>query len=1122
MFIIYHSNQLHLLKILLNTLLKKNPLKNPLQQEIILVENISIAQWLQTQFTKEFHISANINYSILEKFIWDIFNKVLFNISEKNTFNTNTLTWKLMYLIEKFIFFPSFSSLRYYLTNDKDKNKIYQLSNQIAYIFKEYIIYRPQWLKIWQHKKYINELTNIQKWQAKLWRGLIQHEYKLKKNKWNPINLYDRCINILNNTKNFSYNFPHRIFIYNLPTIPPIYLNLLKILSHHIDIHLMVINPCKYFWGDIQENISKNYKKNNIKIYSNVQKKTYNFNLKIIKKSFHQKNKKNNPLLTSWGKLKHDYLHCLLKLNTIKQINNFINIPTNSMLHTVQNNILELKNCTMFNITNKKINKNINKFKLKSNDNSFSIHNCHNQQHEIEILHNQLLTMLIKDPKLMPEDILVIVTDIKSYIPYIKNVFNNVSKKYYLPFSIPNYKSYQNHPIFKAFISLLDLPINRSTSEQILELLEIPEIAMNFNIDKEELILLHQWIDESGIRWGLDNHDIHKLNLPITKKNTWKFGIKRMLLGYAMHSKIGSWKDIFPYDESSGSAIKLTEKLEIFINSIKYWKELLNKKKPLKKWLPLCKELINTFFIQNNENTTLFNIITTQWKKNINYGLTEKYINTIPLNILKNNLIEHVKNIPIKQQYIAKKINFYSIENMRSVPFKVICLLGMNNKIYPRTQKLIEFNLIKQQPQYGDYNKNNNDRDIFLNAILSARQKIYISFIGYNIKNNQKYHPSFLITELLEYLEQIYYLNNNEKFNINLNMLHIKNHILKKHSYISFSFKNFICNSKYNICNPYQLLKNNNIIKSVPFNKFSLPQNIKKISLKNLQFFYNHPIRAFFQLSLGVNFNIKKNILKNEEPFIIDKLTQYKLNNELLRTMIEGKDYNYIFQREYISGKLPFKSFGKIYWQKQEEDMINLAKKIRSEYNSNYKLKINFKINNIYINGDLNQVQKDGLLRWKPKKLSIIDGIQLWLEHLIYCCNGGIGNSRMYGKKNTIWHFPSLTLDKAQKYLTNLILGYQYGLCNPLLLLNKSGWGWLTQCFQKNTQTINWTKKIQDKAIKNFLYIFNGNQYIIGEGKDPYIQRILYNLDDIYLKKILSEVEHYFLPIIQNHIFKND
>ncbi|MFS9539415.1 exonuclease V subunit gamma, partial [Klebsiella pneumoniae] len=179
-------------------------------------------------------------------------------------------------------------------------------------------------------------------------------------------------------------------------------------------------------------------------------------------------------------------------------------------------------------------------------DRSLSIHVCHSPQREVEVLHDRLLAMLEADPTLTPRDIIVMVADIDSYSPYIQAVFGAASGDRWLPWAISDRRARESHPVLQAFITLLSLPDSRFASEDVLALLDVPVLAARFNITEEGLRYLRQWVNESGVRWGMDDDNVRELDLPATGQHTWRFGLTRMLLGYAMDSREGEWQSVLP------------------------------------------------------------------------------------------------------------------------------------------------------------------------------------------------------------------------------------------------------------------------------------------------------------------------------------------------------------------------------------------------------------------------------------------------------------------------------------------------------------------------------------------------------------------------------------------------
>lgn len=1124
MFTVYHSNQLVLLKTLTSALIARDPLADPFQQEVVLVQSPGMAQWLQMQLAEQFGIAANIAFPLPATFIWEMFTQVLPDIPNESAFSKNAMTWKLMWLLPELLTLPAFATLQNYLTDDGDKRKIHQLAGRLADLFDQYLVYRPKWLESWQRGERIDRLAEAQQWQAPLWARLVEYTRELGQPEWHRANLYSRFISTLNNAKHCPVGLPQRVFIFGISALPPAYLDALQALGHHIDIHLMFTNPCRYYWGDIQDYaFLARLQSRKRRHYHQTREQNLFREPKLAAHLFNSEGQQqlSNPLLASWGKLGRDYLYLLSQLEGAQEVDGFVDIPADNMLHAIQRDMLELEDHAVIGTTPETLENSITKRRLEPEDHSFSLHLCHSPQREVEVLHDQLLTMLAEDPELTPRDIIAMVADIDSYTPYIQAVFGNASAECYLPFDISDRKARHAHPVLQAFISLLDLPQSRFTAEQVLALLEVPALAARFAISEEGLRLLRHWVGESGVRWGLDDDNVRELDLPATGQHTWRFGITRMLLGYAMDSNAGDWQGILPYDESSGLAAELAGQLADLLNSLGHWRQWLSEMRSLEEWLPLCCQLLDTFFLQDGETEVVLALIEQQWQQVISFGLAARYPDVVPLSILRDDLVAHLDQARISQRFLAGQINFCTLMPMRSIPFKVVCLLGMNDGAYPRALPLLGFNLMAQQPKCGDRSRREDDHYLFLEAILSAQQRLYISFIGRSIQDNRERYPSVLVTDLLEYLEQSYCLPGDENLDADSSAQRVGEYLLKWHTRMPFAAENFLPGSEQqSYAAEWLPAADGRGMAPSPFNQSLLPAGEQQISLDDLRWFYRHPIRAFFQLRLGVSFTLEETELPHEEPFTLDDLSRYELNSQLLNTLIEGKNPSCLFQRVCAAGELPFGAFGEIYWQKQQEEMAELAKKVRAERGVDNSLELDIEIDGVRISGWLHQVQDDGLLRWRPANLSSVDGILLWLEHLVYCCAGGTGISRLYGRKNAAWCFTALTQEDARKHLAELMAGYQRGLCQPLLLLNKSGWAWLNQCYQPETQRIDWQKETQTIAQAKLLQAWQGNQRSPGEGEDHYVQRVFrqLDLDNDDLAQILAETERYLLPVARHNI----
>ncbi|ELX8377605.1 exodeoxyribonuclease V subunit gamma [Providencia vermicola] len=1122
MFQVYHSNQLELLKELIAHLMENEPLSHPFAQEIILVQSPGMSQWLQIELAKRFGIAANIHYPLPATFIWDMFRRVLPDIPKESAYTKQAMTWKLMKILPTVIDEDDFEPLRHYLEHDLDKRKLHQLAGRVADLFDQYLVYRPQWIEKWQQNELIDGLGVNQLWQKRLWLQLVDYTQSLGQSPWHRANLYQSFIDKLSNSQNLHNVLPKRIFICGISSLPPVYLQALSAIAEHTDIHLMFTNPCRYYWGDIHSHsFLAKLQKRKLRHYID-KNEISRFKIEEhAQELFNDEGEQElaNPLLASWGKLGRDNLYFISQIDSANEISAFVDTNRNSLLENLQQDILDLENHAQLGTDLRAYSTSIGKRVLALSDQSVTFHSCHSAQREVEVLQDKLLALFEQDPTLTPRDVIVMVSDIDSYTPFIQAVFGNTATKRYIPFSISDRKALQAHPILQAFILLLDLPQSRFSTEQVLTLLEVSAFAERFDIDESELGLLRRWVNESGIRWGLDDDNVRALSLPVIGQNTWQFGLSRMLLGYAMDSRYGPWNGVLPYDECSGLAAQLAGKLALLVSTLKEWRTLLATERTLDEWQDICQQLIESFFQTDSETELVLTLVTEQWHKILQNAINSGYDEQISLRLIRDELAVCFDDEKISQRFLAGSVNFCTLMPMRSVPFKVVCLLGMNDGIYPRSIPPLGFDLMAEKPARGDRKRRDDDRYLFLEALNSAAKQLYISYIGLSIQDNQVCNPSVLVTELLDYICQSFCLQGDDKLNIDESALRLKKHLVFQHNRVPFAKENFMANSPYQSFASEWLPAAETVLQEgKPFiYELDERERVTDISIEQLLRFYRHPIRAFFQQRLKVHFTIEETELPEDEPFLLDKLQRYKMNERILALLIKDENPQPLYQALKASGQLPAKQFGQLYWEQQINDIAPLAEKIKQQNVQPTDYVIDLQINGIKISGVLRNAHEKGILRYRPAYLTAHDGVQLWIEHLLFHLAINEGESVALGRENSIWHFSSVKQSDAKNYLEQLIAGYCKGLNTPLLLLNQSGWNWLSACFDKKTKQYDFaSEEIQQKALSILMQSLQGSSMKRGEMEDDYVLRICRNIDQHLIQALLENTQRYLLPMAEH------
>ncbi|HAN9969627.1 TPA: exodeoxyribonuclease V subunit gamma [Escherichia coli] len=1115
---VYHSNRLDVLEALMEFIVERERLDDPFEPEMILVQSTGMAQWLQMTLSQKFGIAANIDFPLPASFIWDMFVRVLPEIPKESAFNKQSMSWKLMTLLPQLLEREDFTLLRHYLTDDSDKRKLFQLSSKAADLFDQYLVYRPDWLAQWETGHLVEGLGEAQAWQAPLWKALVEYTDELGQPRWHRANLYQRFIETLESATTCPPGLPSRVFICGISALPPVYLQALQALGKHIEIHLLFTNPCRYYWGDIKDPAYL------AKLLTRQRRHSFeDRELPLFRDSenagqlFNSDGEQDvgNPLLASWGKLGRDYIYLLSDLESSQELDAFVDVTPDNLLHNIQSDILELENRAVAGVNIEEFSRSDNKRPLDPLDSSITFHVCHSPQREVEVLHDRLLAMLEEDPTLTPRDIIVMVADIDSYSPFIQAVFGSAPADRYLPYAISDRRARQSHPVLEAFISLLSLPDSRFVSEDVLALLDVPVLAARFDITEEGLRYLRQWVNESGIRWGIDDDNVRELELPATGQHTWRFGLTRMLLGYAMESAQGEWQSVLPYDESSGLIAELVGHLASLLMQLNIWRRGLAQERPLEEWLPVCRDMLNAFFLPDAETEAAMTLIEQQWQAIISEGLGAQYGDAVPLSLLRDELALRLDQERISQRFLAGPVNICTLMPMRSIPFKVVCLLGMNDGVYPRQLAPLGFDLMSQKPKRGDRSRRDDDRYLFLEALISAQQKLYISYIGRSIQDNSERFPSVLVQELIDYIGQSHYLPGDEALNCDESEARVKAHLTCHHTRMPFDPQNYQPGNLQSYAREWlpaasQAGKaHSEFVQPLPF---TLPETVP---LETLQRFWAHPVRAFFQMRLQVNFRTEDSEIPDTEPFILEGLSRYQINQQLLNVLVEQDDAERLFRRFRAAGDLPYGAFGEIFWETQCQEMQQLADRVIACRQPGQSMEIDLACNGVQITGWLPQVQPDGLLRWRPSLLSVVQGMQLWLEHLVYCASGGNGESRLFLRKDGEWRFPPLAAEQALHYLSQLIEGYREGMSAPLLVLPESGGAWLKTCYDAQNDAMLDDDSTLQKARTKFLQAYEGNMMVRGEGDDIWYQRLWRQLTPETMEAIVEQSQRFLLPLFR-------
>ncbi len=1059
MFTLYQSNNLNILKNKMFNIIYKKKKNIFLNNFFILIPNNNISLMLKMFLANKIGIYANLKFILTGKFIWKLYKILLPKISNNYFFKKNNLILVILYLLPKCINFKEFYIIKRYLKNDYNNNKLFNLSIRISNIYDEYLMYRVDWLNKWQNNIVIEEIKNNinYEWQRILWIKINNFFIKKLSCKWNKSTIYYSILNILKKKK---YKFPenkiNHILIFNIINIPPIYLNILYKVSRFIKVDYFLINPCYKYWYDI----------NLYYTYNNVNN---NENINDL-----------NIFLINYGKYFAQYLSLFFEIN-INEKKYFKNIKKKNFLYTIKNSILHFKNFNIYeNIL--KINNNIN---IK-NDNSVIIKSCNGYLEEVKQLKKFLLNLIL-NKNFNVKDIIVYVTDIEKYYPYIKGIFSDPLYKDYLPFKILKKYNKYNNKILDLFIKLLNIYNLDYNFSDLLSFLKEEIIFKKFNISYDELNIILYIIKDIGV-----NLNFIQLKKKLFDNNfnyhTWIDSIKRILLGYCINNEFSIWNNIVPYSfPSSNFFNKFIKKICNFVFKIFYWKDILNKEYNFYNWIYICNKFLKDFFYEKYLiKNILLNKKINELYKYKKFTSDKKLIN---LEFFKKILIFFLKSNS-RKLYSISHINFCSFSSLIFLPYKIVCMIGLNNNIFPKQNNTCSLNLINYYPRLGDHDKYNSDKYFFLEKIYFTKKKLYISYINYDFDKNIFSFPS----EVLNLFNYKYNLKFNIIRNNNKYILYSK----KIKNIIKINFKKYFYINKTNFLDIY---KSNYLI-----------------NLSEFHIFWLNPIKYLFRKVFRLNYYIYNKNIDNNELFNLNNNKYYYIKLNIINLLINNNINNFdILNYLKKINILPFSHIGNIIWKKEKYKILYFISLIKEKYLNCFNKEFFFKINNLYIKGNFTISNDNGIFKWFPRNLYIMDALLLWIDHLIYCYLGGKKNSYIYGY-NYIWSFSNLNKKDSKYFLIKYTNGYLNNFNCPILLFPRLCNLWIFSAYNYKNKNIvnNFYLNIAKRKIYNYFY---NNHYFKEEINNIYINYLFkkyYNILDINL--IIKQIEYWLLPVFNNLI----
>lgn len=1029
----YQSNRLESLfaQLLANCI--SAPLADPFTPEVIVVQHPGMAQWISREWALATGIASQLFFPLPARALGEFLQQFSAAGVPDDLWQSAVLRWRILKLLPEYSADPAFAQLAVYLRNDVGSEILFQLAGRIAAVFDQYLVYRPELLLQWESTS--DRATEQTNWQAVLWRRLCQDSpvHRARLHQEFRHQLGQRGSAALASGK----ALPQRLHLFGISSLAPVYLDLFVQISRYIETHCYQLSPCSEYWHDLVP----------ARQLAQVQAQDalLAFSTPVVEKA--------NTLLALLGQAGRDFARQLLESGLDSPQELYEGPQGTSVLAELQRQIL---NCSPMPAQEDRI-------PIVANDRSLELHVCFSPLREVQVLHDYLLDCFQGNPDLTPGDILVTAPDISLYAAAVQAVFGEAPQELFIPWALSDQPLVAHGALDHLFLALLDLFSSRCTSTEVLGLLEHPALHRRFGLDASQLPLVHDLVQNAGIRWGLDAE--HRLDLGIAcgPEHSWRHGLDRLLLGHAMGSLDALHASLLPCRLAGEGADQVLASLLHFYDTLDTWRRRLQQPLPAQEWPPLLLALLADCLHPSFEEEGLGLL-----RQNIQ-ALAEElalaaFDQLLTLQVIRLHLEESLHSQDSGQAFLSGRVTFCNMVPMRSLPFQVICLLGMNDGDFPRQQYPVSFDYVAQHPRLGDRKRRDDDRYLFLEAILSARKQLFLSWIGRNQRDGSAMQPSAVVSELCDYLDSCMQVAAETAETVDVGK-NISEHLRREHPLQPFSAGNYNGTTGSASFNPYWVPAAE-VGARLSFQKAPLPPANPpgletQVDLAELLRFWQNPARYFLQQNLKMSLQEGEALVEEEEPFALDGLDQYNLRQEIVLRRLAGQTRTHIAAMLAGQGLLPQGSFAGLALQESMAAADALAGVLHVHVTDPFPpQEVQLPLKDILLCGWLDKLYSGGRVVWSGGQASARLFVNAWLGHLALAA---LAPGHIPVKSHIcawdskagvqLFQFDGMDAIAAQEQLTLYVQGFLQGQQEALPFFPKSALAWVEQMHKKNDVT---------------------------------------------------------------------
>ena len=860
-------------------------------RQCVVIPNGIRQYWLQHQYlfdraSPRMRVLANIDFPLLHVFVNDWLYAMDHPRAARDPgahpFSAAALTWRIYALLGQADLLEDgrFQPLRRYLDAGGEgatrrRRRQYAIAGRLGRLFDEYQVYRPDVLADWQDGRDREAIDPALCWQPELWRRLtagplMQETY---------LSAFRRMGDALGNC-GIQEQYRH-IHVFGVSILPRAYTVFFDLLSDILPVTFYVFNPCREHWDDGLTTREA----------AQPQRRARLEGMEEAAASYDA----GNQLLRGLGRGCRDFLGEIVDVTGGQIDDPFIEPSAGNLLAHLQRQILMDESAPA-------------PVELRG-DGSIQIHVCHSPLREMEVLRDHLLRWFTEDPDLQPRQVQVQVTDLAAYAPYVRAVFATSAPGAdpAVPYVIADRVRGGESSVAEVFLKLLELPESRFTAPEVVDLLQCGAIRQAFGLAEADIPVVQNLVTASGIRWGRDaDHREAHTGIRFTEHTTWRHGLDRLFLGYAAGRDHDPDPGLpLPCDQVEGDTARVLGRLARLVDELSQTARLFEEETTAEEWAERLAALVDRSFHSTNDTYRNIGVLRTAIDHFRAGAAAAGLRSRLPLAVVRDSLRGELQGVIGGEGLVGNAVVFSALRPGSSAPRRIMCLLGMGDGQFPRGDNRAAYDLLRRARRRGDRSVRVEDRLAGLEALLSARDRLYISYVGRTLNENAPLPPSTIVTEMLDALGQT---ETEPAVAACVHRLQPFHPEYFRPGSGKFSYDAGNCRAARRLAAPAGDAGARPVVAAAAVPPLAGGETV---DLRTLLRFLRNPARAFYTNILRADLEIAGGaLLSDREEFVPSGLDGYGVNEAIVDAVVCGRDRDQVYRELSESGRVPLEAWG--------------------------------------------------------------------------------------------------------------------------------------------------------------------------------------------------------------------